>query len=252
MRKLSELELQNEDFLKEKGVRFAKVQLTENILSHAIFDATQEIIKFLREEGIHDFSQQANGKEAKIFIPTHLLTFKQTVEMKTSLYKASTRGDKRMWFGSEVFRYVENDDIIVLMAFNKELYIINITHLNIDSCYRTGINNPIKTYINNNISSRINVEENNEDYIDSEQQGKDEEDNQGNNTYEPLPSNANEEKVSEPEPVVNIKTSSKNTAEGIMNEVQHEDRHVVCESDVYCSFPMLVMNYLMIMTLIIL
>ena len=153
MRKLSELELQNEGFLKEKGIHFAKVQLTENILSHAIFDATQEITKFLREEGIHDFSHQANGKEAKTFIPTHLLTFKQTVEMKTSLYKASTRGDKRMWFGSEIFPYVEDDDIFVIMALNKELYIINMTHLDIELCYRTGFDNPIKTYFNNIISS---------------------------------------------------------------------------------------------------
>ena len=148
-RKLSELELQNEDFLKEKGIHFAKVLLTENILSHAIFDATQEISRFLKEEGIHDFSQQANGKEAKIFIPTHLLTFKQTIEMKTSLYKASTRGDKRMWFGAEIFPYVEDDDIFVIMALNKELYIINMTHLDIELCFRTGINNPIKSFIKN-------------------------------------------------------------------------------------------------------
>lgn len=154
MRKLSELELQNEDFLKEKGVRFAIVHLTGNILSHSIFDATQEIIKFLREEGIHDFSQQANGKEAKLFIPTHLLTFKQTVEMKTSLYKASTRGDKRMWFGSEIFPYVEDDNIFVMMALNKELYIINMTHLDIELCYRTGINNPIKKFIKEKLAQK--------------------------------------------------------------------------------------------------
>lgn len=148
MRPLSELERQNEDFLNEKGFHFAKVQLTENILAHAIFDATQEISRFLREEGIHDFSKQANGKEAKRFIPTHLLTFKQEVEMKTSLYKAAKRGDKRMWFGSEIFPYVEDDDIFVIMAFNNELFIINITHLDIELCFRTSIDNSIKTFLN--------------------------------------------------------------------------------------------------------
>lgn len=246
MRPLSELELQNEAFLNEKGIHFAKVQLTENILAHAIFDATQEIDIFLREEGIHDFSQQANGQEAKQFVPTHLLTFKQIVEMKTSLYKASKRGDRRMWFGSEIFPYATNDDIFVIMAFNNELYLINISHLDIGSCYRTGISNPIKTYINNLFSPQKVTVEIKSDIIDSEQQSEDTEEISVNSEYEPLPSGEDiAEMVSELKPAIKIKTSSKKTTEGIMYEVQDEEKHVVCEGRVCCSFPLLVMKYLM-------
>lgn len=74
MRSLTEIENQNESFLKDRGIHFTKVLMTKNILSHHIFDATQTIGKFLKDEGIHDFDSQGFGE--KTYITTHLLTFK--------------------------------------------------------------------------------------------------------------------------------------------------------------------------------
>lgn len=78
----------------------------------------------------------------------------------------------------------------------------------------------------------------------SEQQTEDDEEIQVKSNYELFPLDEFNEKVSEPEPV-NNKPTSRNTSEGIMNELQDKERLVLCESRVCSSFPLLVMKYLM-------
>lgn len=148
MRELTEIEIQNESFLKEHEIRFAKVLLTENILSHHIFDASQSIERFLKEEHIHDFDSQNNGD--KKYITTHLLTFKEDQIIHTSVYKATKRGDKRMWFGAEILSITNPDDIYIMMAKNGELFILNMTRIDIALCYNTSMNNPIKRFLRDN------------------------------------------------------------------------------------------------------
>ena len=144
MRALTELESQNQIFLKKHGIRFAMVVMTKNILSHHIFDATQSIVKFLKEESIHDFGTQKCGE--KRYISTHLLTFKEERITKTSVYKAAKRGDERMWFGAEILPITKEEDVYLLMAENGELYILNMSRIDILLCYMTSLNNPIKQY----------------------------------------------------------------------------------------------------------
>lgn len=145
MRQLTEIEIQNESFLKEHEIRFAKVLLTENILSHHIFDASQSIERFLKEEHVHDFDSQNNGD--KKYITTHLLTFKEDRIIHTSVYKATKRGDKRMWFGAEILSITNPDDIYIMMAKDGELFILNMTRIDIALCYNTSMNNPIKHFM---------------------------------------------------------------------------------------------------------
>ena len=147
MRVLTELESHNEKFLKERGIHFAMVLMTENIISHHIFDATQSIDRFLREEGIHDFNSQCGGE--KTYISTHLLTFKRELIINTSVYKAAKRGDKRMWFGSEILPTTSPNDIYIMMAKACELFILNMSHIDIMACLTTGIDNPIKQFLLN-------------------------------------------------------------------------------------------------------
>lgn len=147
MRDLTEIELQNEKFLWEHEIRFVKVLMTRNILSHHIFDATQSINKFLKEEGIHDYGSQKCGE--KRYILTHLLTFKEERNIKTSVYKAAKRGDERMWFGAEILPITNVEDIYLMMAKNGELYILNMSRIDLALCYMTSMNNPIKQFIKN-------------------------------------------------------------------------------------------------------
>ncbi len=147
MRELTEIETQNESFLKGQGIRYAKVLMTENILSHHIFDASQSIERFLKEEHIHDFDSQNNGE--KKYITTHLLTFKEERIIHTSVYKAMKRGDKRMWFGAEILSITKPNDIYIMMAKDNELFIFNMTRIDIVVCYETTLDNPIKQFLKN-------------------------------------------------------------------------------------------------------
>ena len=61
MRKRTELEMQNEEYLSNKGIAFVTIVLTANILSHSIFDANRQIVKYLKEQGIHDYASQEKG-----------------------------------------------------------------------------------------------------------------------------------------------------------------------------------------------
>lgn len=147
MRELSELEKQNEEFLVNKRISFTTVMMTHNILSHSIFDANKQIVKYLKEQGLHDYDLQKNGKDERVMIKTHILTFTEDVLSKSSLYKADTRGDKRMWFGAAVLPYTDDNDIFAIIAHEGELYIINESKFDFDLCYMTNVDNPIKVFL---------------------------------------------------------------------------------------------------------
>lgn len=145
MRNFSVIESQNESFLTEHGIHFVSVVMTSNILSHHLFDATQSIVKFLKEERIHDFDSQECGK--KKYITTHLLTFKEERLINTSVYKAAKRGDKRMWFGAEILPITNAGDMYIMIANKGELYILNLSRIDIMLCYMTSLENPIKQFV---------------------------------------------------------------------------------------------------------
>lgn len=137
----------NINFLNEKGISFCLVQLTENILSKSIFDATTQIRAFLKNEGIHDFSLQKNGQEDKLLINTYILTFARVIKTETSLYRAGTRGDERMWFGSPILSVTNPDDLYAIFEKDYEIYLINISKINIESLWRSSVPNPVGEFI---------------------------------------------------------------------------------------------------------
>jgi hypothetical protein len=145
MRPFSELEGMNVSFMENKGLKFALVNLTENILNKGLFDATKQIATFLKESEIHDFSSQKPGE--KVQVSTHFLTFKESVDAVSSLYRAGTRGDKRMWFGKETYEIVDDDDICAILVDRNELFVINISNVDVEFCFRSSIPNPIKSLL---------------------------------------------------------------------------------------------------------
>lgn len=140
-------EERNISFLQKKGITYATVRLTENILKHSIFDANRMIRSFLREQNIHNFEEQKFGKDHKIFLDTHIVTYSRSIETKTSLYRAETRGDCRMWFGNAIFSISEPEDLFVMISVDKMLYVINISKIDLELCYQTSYTNMIKQLI---------------------------------------------------------------------------------------------------------
>lgn len=143
----TELEVKNQNYLIGRGVNFEMVCMTANILKHSIFDAKISMRAFLRENYVHDFYSQTNGQKSKCKVKTHVLTFKRDIHTETSLYRAGTRGDCRMWFGSEIFPVTEVNDLYAVTAIDKELYIINITKIDIETCCQTSFPSPVQKWI---------------------------------------------------------------------------------------------------------
>lgn len=149
MRELSDIEAQNIDFLETHDIKYATVFLTSNILYHGIFDATKQIQQFLKDSGIHNFDEQKSGEKA--FVRTHIISFTTDINCRTSLYRAEKRGDKRMWFGSEIYSFVNENDICAIVEYRQEMYVMNISIIDLELCYHSQIDNPIKSALNHNI-----------------------------------------------------------------------------------------------------
>lgn len=148
MRSLTAFEISNINYLDNLGLKHAEIHFTLTIIKKAMFDANKSIKNLLKESGIHDFDNQEYGVEHKVFIDTHLLTFLCDIISETSLYRAGSRGDARMWFGADIFPLVQPDDMYSIFVFNQELYAVNITRLNIADCPECSLDNPIKTIVN--------------------------------------------------------------------------------------------------------
>ena len=149
MRALSELEQMNTEYLNKKGIQYVLVCLTQNILHHGIFDAKVALRNLLREKSVHDYDAQKPGD--KITIPSHILTFKKDITASSSMYKAGTRGDARMWFGSEIYKVSKPDDIFAVIPHNGTIYVLPITHIDLEYCCTTSLGNPIKQFITDTI-----------------------------------------------------------------------------------------------------
>jgi hypothetical protein len=134
----------NTEYLNKKGIQYALVCLTQNILHHGIFDAKVSLRDLLRERDVHDYDSQRPGD--KVMIPTHIITFKKVIVANSSMYKAGTRGDSRMWFGSEIYSVVNADDIVAIIPIEGLINVIPITHVDFEYCCSTSIQNPIKTF----------------------------------------------------------------------------------------------------------
>lgn len=147
IKQFTELEVKNQNYLTERGIQFELVCMTANILKHSIFDAKISMRAFLKENKVHDFGNQTNGQESKCMVKTHVLTFKRDIPTETSLYRAGSRGDCRMWFGSAIFPITETDDLYIVTAIDKELYIINISRIDIETCCQTSFPSPVQKWM---------------------------------------------------------------------------------------------------------
>lgn len=147
IKQITELEQKNQNYLVGRGVRFEIVCLTANILKHSIFDAKMAIRTLLKEQEVHDYFNQANGREARRMVKTHILTFMRDIPTETSLYRAGSRGDCRMWFGSAILPVTDADDLYVITVVCQELYIVNISKVDIETCCQTSFPSPIQKWM---------------------------------------------------------------------------------------------------------
>ena len=148
MHPFTPLEKTNMEYLVNHNVKFTQVQVTATGLKKSILDATTPMRTYFKENNVHDYELQAQGPENKITKKTYILTGGKVIESTTSMYRPVTKeGDPRLW----VYRLKETteaDDIHAIIAKNPdELYVINLTKVDIPRFCETDIENPIRDLV---------------------------------------------------------------------------------------------------------
>lgn len=146
MRELSESENRNLSIIADKNLPYVLVQLTATALKHGMTDATKQVRSLLKDTGLHDYETQEFGPESKVYLNTRIVTFRRTIETQSSVYRSGSRGDCRIWFGSEIYPLTDADDFYSVVVKGGVLFLFNITKLDIQSFISSSIPNPIKTF----------------------------------------------------------------------------------------------------------
>ena len=148
MRPFTPFEKTNMEYLVNHNVKFTQVQVTATGLKKSILDATTPMRTYFKENNVHDYELQAQGPENKVTKKTFILTGGKAIKTTTSLYRPVTKdGDPRLWiYGLK--DTTEADDIHAIIALNpNELYVINLTKINIPRFCETDIENPIRDLV---------------------------------------------------------------------------------------------------------
>lgn len=148
MRPFTPFEKTNMEYLVDHNVKFTQVQITATGLKKSILDATTPMRTYFKENNVHDYELQAQGPENKVTKKTFILTGGKAIETTTSLYRPVTKeGDPRLWiYGLK--DTTDEDDIHAIIAQNpNELYVINLTRINIPRFCETDIENPIRDLV---------------------------------------------------------------------------------------------------------
>lgn len=148
MREFNSFELKNARFLVNKQVAYATIQITATGMKKSILDATVPVRAYFVEKKVHDFDKQLQGQEHKRYVRTFILNNFELIETRTSFYRPNTKkGDPRIWI-SKIDKFTSPDDIFSIISFKGDLYIINLTKVDIESVYLSKIENPIRDLIN--------------------------------------------------------------------------------------------------------
>lgn len=157
MRQLTFLEINRIKLLTEKSVELCLIEPTGTGLEKSIMDATGSVRTYLKANNIHDFELQKQGQESKIQITSFLIASGELVTSVASLYRPNTKkGDPRIWFKG-LGSYANANDILGIIAFEKKLFVLNITQLNLHKLIESIISNPLKDLVNeiNQISNEV-------------------------------------------------------------------------------------------------
>lgn len=157
MRQLTILEINRIKLLTEKSVELCLIEPTGTGLEKSIMDATGSVRSYLKANNIHDFELQKQGQESKIQINSFIISSDSLVNSVASLYRPNTKnGDPRIWFKG-LGSYSKANDILGIIAFECDLYVLNITQLDLHNLIESKISNPLQDLVNeiNQISNKV-------------------------------------------------------------------------------------------------
>lgn len=160
MRQLTAIEIDRIKLLTEKSVELCLIEPTQTGLNKSIMDATGSVRTYLQTTAIHDFAQQKQGQDDKVLVKSTLISSFGIIPSSASLYRPITKnGDPRIWFKG-LGSYAIANDILGIIAFDNELFVINITQLDLAKLLDEASSNPLKELVNeiNSISNEVSLE----------------------------------------------------------------------------------------------
>ena len=160
MREYNAFEAKNVKFLVNKQIQYATIQITQTGYNKGILDTTVLVRAYLLEKGIHDFEKQLRGQEHKKMVNSYILTDTEIKNTQSSLYRPETKdGDPRMWV-YQLKDFVNPDDIFAIIVHNTNLFVINLSRIDIEKAYRSSLINPIQDLVNNlhNVATSVSDE----------------------------------------------------------------------------------------------
>ena len=164
MRQLTDTEKEAVKVLTNYSVALTLIEPTKTGLGKGIMDATIPVRAYFKEQGIHDYDLQFDGQENKVVIEgTFLITENSFIQSRTSLYRPRAkkkRGDPRIWF-KKLPEYSRANDILAITNFNGNVYVINLSTLDINLLLSSPILNPLLELVrdiqkqNNSIANEL-------------------------------------------------------------------------------------------------
>jgi len=157
MRQLSGIEINRIKLLTEKSVELCLIEPAETGLEKSIMDATGSVRTYLKSNSIHDYEFQKQGQESKIQISAFLVSPNELITSVASLYRPNTKsGDPRIWFKG-LGHYAKANDVLGIIVLEKQLYVLNVTQLDLQKLLELKVTNPLSELVNeiNHISNEI-------------------------------------------------------------------------------------------------
>jgi hypothetical protein len=147
MRQLTKLEIERIKILTENSVEVTLIEPTKTGLEKSIMDATGPVRSYFKTKGIHNYETQKQGTENKIIIKSYLVGRDRLIDSQASLYRPSTKkGDPRIWFKA-LGDYTLPNEILGIFVYHGELYVINISSIDIEGLLNQSKPNPLKEII---------------------------------------------------------------------------------------------------------
>ncbi len=147
MRQLKKNELEKIKLLTENSVELTLIEPTKTGLGKSIMDATGSVRTYLKSKSIHNFEAQKQGPDKKVLVDSYLVEGAKIIPSVASLYRPVTKkGDPRIWFKG-LGNYSEPNDILGITEFDGELYVLNITRLDIEVLLNQKILNPLQELV---------------------------------------------------------------------------------------------------------
>lgn len=157
MRQLTKVEIERIKFLTEKSVEVTLIEPTGTGLEKSIMDATGSVRAYLKDKNIHDYELQNQGQDSKIQVNSYLVSPDGLIKSIASLYRPNTKkGDPRIWFKG-LGSYAKANDILGIISYENNLYVVNVTQLDFESLINGIANNPLKELVNeiNSLSREV-------------------------------------------------------------------------------------------------